>query len=92
MSSQSKALKTHRRRQKRQGLARVEVTVRQQDVPLVRDMAKALRDPRGAAAARAMIRMHFAGKAPDFKEFLASAPLEGVDLSRPLDFGRDIEL
>ena len=26
-----------------------------------------------------------------FKELLASAPLEGVDLTRPLDFGRDVD-
>ena len=28
----------------------------------------------------------------DFKEFLAAAPLEGVDLERDRDYGRDIEL
>jgi antitoxin Phd len=28
----------------------------------------------------------------DFKEFLTLAPLEGVDLERPRDFGRDIDL
>lgn len=28
----------------------------------------------------------------DFKEFLASAPLEGVDLERDRDHGRDVEL
>lgn len=28
----------------------------------------------------------------DFKEFLASAPLEGVDLERNRDDGRDIDL
>lgn len=27
-----------------------------------------------------------------FKEFLASAPLEGVDLERNRDYGRDIDL
>ena len=27
----------------------------------------------------------------DFKEFLASAPLEGVDLKRDRDCGRDVE-
>ena len=27
----------------------------------------------------------------DFKEFLASAPLEGVDLERDRDYGRDVE-
>jgi len=28
----------------------------------------------------------------DFKEFLASAPLEGVDLERDRDYGRDVHL
>ena len=28
----------------------------------------------------------------DFKEFLTLAPLEGVDLERSRDFGRDIDL
>jgi hypothetical protein len=87
-----KAVQHHRQRQKRQGLTRVEVTVPGRDAALLRDVAKALRNPKGAAAARAFIRMHLVGRTPDFKEFLASAPLEGVDLTRPLDFGRDVEL
>ena len=28
----------------------------------------------------------------DFKEFLALAPLEGVDLERDRDYGRDVDL
>jgi len=31
-------------------------------------------------------------KRPDFKEFLASAPLEGIDLTRERDYGRRVEL
>jgi hypothetical protein len=27
-----------------------------------------------------------------FKELLANAPLEGVDLTRPRDYGRDVDL
>jgi len=92
MSAPAKALKTHRQRRKRQGLTRVEVTVLNRDAELVRDVAKALRDPKGSEAARAFIRMHLADRTPDFKEFLASAPLEGVDLTRPPDFGREIDL
>ena len=30
--------------------------------------------------------------AMSFKEFLAAAPLEGIDLTRPREFPRDIEL
>ena len=92
MSASAKSLKSHRQRQRRQGLTRVEVTVNRNDVELVRNVAKVLRDPKGAPAARSFIRMHFADSGPDFKEYLASAPLEGVDLSRPLDLGRDINL
>lgn len=92
MSTPAKTLKSHRQRQKRQGLIRVEVTVHNRDADLVRNVARALRDPNEAPSARALIDAHFAKEAPDFKEYLASAPLEGVDLTRPLDFGRDIDL
>ena len=38
------------------------------------------------------LRRRFASPAVGgFKELLASCPLEGVDLARPRDFGRDIE-
>lgn len=85
-----KAVKSHRARQKRRGFTRVEVTVHKQDAMLIRDVAAALGDPTQAAQTRALIRNRF--QKMDFKEFLASAPLEGIDLTRPPDFGRDIEL
>ena len=90
MKRQAKAVKSHRLRQKRQGFTRVEVTVKKQDAPLIREVAKALSDPAQATHTRALIRGRF--EKMDFKEFLASAPLEGIDLTRPLDYGRDIEL
>jgi hypothetical protein len=68
----------------------VEVTVHKQDAGLIRDVAAALSDPAQAAHTRTLIRNRF--QKMDFKAFLASAPLEGVDLTRPLDYGRDIEL
>jgi hypothetical protein len=92
MKSQRKALKSYRLRQKRQGIARVEVRVRKEDASLVRDVVKALCNPEQAREARAVIRTYFGTKKPDFKEYLMMAPLEGVDLTRPLDYGRDIEL
>lgn len=64
----------------------------EKDADLVRSMARALRDPKEAAAARALIQTHFSGETPDFKDYLSSALLEGIDLSRPLDFGRDADL
>ncbi len=90
--SSAKALKSHRHRQKRRGLTRVEVTVRSQDVPLIRDVAKALNDPAQANTARMLIRANLRFRSMGIKELLASAPLEGVDLDRPKDFGREIDL
>lgn len=48
-SSTRSALAAHRRRQKRRGLARVEVQVPRQDAELVRAVARELRDADGAA-------------------------------------------
>lgn len=91
-NSQRKALAIHRRRLKRRGIARLEVRVRQDDVPLVKNIVEALADPAREAAARASLREQFgAGRAKGLKALLAGAPLEGVDLSRERDFGRDSE-
>jgi hypothetical protein len=92
MSAEAKALRSHRQREKRRGRARVEVTVRSEDAPLIRDVAKALNDPTQAAIARMLIRENLRFRSMGLKELLASAPLEGVDLSRPRDFGRDVDL
>jgi hypothetical protein len=37
-------------------------------------------------------RKGYAGKAEGLKALLASAPLEGIDLGRDRDFGRDVRL
>lgn len=92
MKSQVKAVKSHRLRQRRRGLSRVEVTVQKQDAPLIRDVAKALNDPSQARAVRMLIREKMRFRSMGLKELLVSAPLEGVDLTRPLDFGREVEL
>ena len=82
-----------RRRLKRRGVVRVEVHVPKGDAPLVRGVARALADPSRATEARALLRERFGGdKAVGFKAFLASAPLEGVDLTRERDLGRDVTL
>jgi hypothetical protein len=88
----AKALKSYRQREKRRGRARVEVMVHRQDAPLIRDLAKALNDPAQAATARMLIRENLRFRSMGLKELLASAPLEGVDLSRPEDFGREVDL
>ena len=82
-----------RKRRKRQGFVRIELQVRKEDAPLVREVAKALVDPERAREARAILNEKIAAP-PDggLKNLLASAPLEGIDLERPRDLGRDSEL
>jgi hypothetical protein len=75
------------------GLVRVEVTVRREDASLVRCVAAALSDPAGQAEARRLLRQRFARPPKvSLKALLASAPLEGIDLDRDHDLGRDVDL
>ncbi len=91
--AQRKAVANYRRRLKRQGVVRVEVKVPKSDVALVRIVAQALSDPERARGARALLKERFTEKRElSFKEFLASAPLEGIDLTREQEFDRDVEL
>jgi hypothetical protein len=88
----SKTLSAHRRRLKRQGVVRVEVNVRKDDAVLVRGVVKALNDPDQRSEVRNLLRERFGNtKSKGLKALLAAAPLEGIDLSRPRDFGRDVE-
>ena len=90
--SQRKALSAHRRRLKRRGIARLEVRVRRDDVPLVRGVVDALADPSREGETRALLRERFGtGGLKGFKALLAQAPLEGVDLRRDRDTGRASE-
>lgn len=92
-SSQRKPITAYRRRLKRRGVVRVEVHVRKGDAALVRGVAQALSDPAREAEARAMLRERFgANKGKGFKALLAAAPLEGIDLTRERDLGRDVAL
>ena len=92
-SSQSRARHSYRERLKRGGRVRCDVTVHRDDVDLIRAVAAALRDPERGGSARALLRERFgAPAARGFKELLASCPLDGLDLTRPRDFGRDIDL
>jgi hypothetical protein len=92
-SSQKNALTTYRRRMKRRGIVRLEVHVRKDDTPLVRGVVAALADPDREAETRALLRERFgAGPAKGLKALLASAPLDGIDLLRGRDQGRDVEL
>ncbi len=79
-----------RKRRQRQGFVRVEVQVRKEDAALVRDVATALGDPERETETRAILRERIATpRTGGLKALLASAPLEGIDLDRPRDFGRE---
>lgn len=92
-SQQRKSLSAYRRRQKRRGVVRLEVHVRKDDAVLIRGVAKALSDPARATEARSLLRERF-GEFPTrgLKALLAAAPLEGIDLTRERDVGRDVAL
>jgi hypothetical protein len=94
MSSRAKSsLVSHRARMARRGFVRVEVNVRKDDASLVRRVAAALIDPARQAAARRLLRQRFAEPPKvSLKTLLASAPLDGIDLDRGPDFGRDVDL
>ena len=86
-------LDSFRRRQKRQGLVRVELQVRKEDAALVRGVAKALIDPAREAEARSLLAARFATPvAIGLKALLASAPFDGIELDRTHDLGRPVDL
>jgi len=86
-------LETFRRRLKRQGIVRVEVRVRKDDAALLRSVAQALGDPGRETEARSLLRTRFATPSPvGLKALLASAPLDGIELKRPRDRGRPVDL
>lgn len=90
----SAAMVDYRRRLRSRGLQRVEVQVRGEDAPLLRAVAAALADPERAAETRVLLQRRFAPESGrSLKDLLASAPsLDDLDLDRPVDFGRPIEL
>jgi hypothetical protein len=74
-------------------MVRFEIHVRKTDAALVRGLVTALGDPERENEARALLRERFgSGAATGLKALLASAPLDGIDLSRDRDSGRDISL
>jgi hypothetical protein len=87
------AVARHRERKKREGLVRIEVRVRKEDAPLLRSVAGALVDPSRAEKTRALLRRRIAvSTQKNLKELLAAAPLEGIELERDDDWGRDVDL
>ena len=93
MTDPKSSLATHRARRAGQGFVRVEVSVRREDVGLVRAVASALSDPSREAETRKLLQQRFVAPAGvNLKALLASAPLDGIDLDRSPDFGRDVDL
>jgi hypothetical protein len=93
VSTKQNALMAHRRRQKRQGIVRLEVQVQKSDVPLVRSVVGALADPKKGAEIRTLIRERVGVSAgAGLKALLVAAPLEGINLERPRDTGRAVDL
>ena len=91
--SKPKSLSAYRRRLKLRGVMRVEVHVRKNDAALVRGVARALSDPAVEAETRVLLREHVGVvTAKGLKDLLASAPLEGLDLTRKRDVGRKVQL
>jgi len=87
------SLATYRARMERRGFVRVEVNVRKEDASLVRRVASALSDPSRQAEARRLLRQRFVEPpSVNLKALLASAPLDGIDLSRSPDPGRKVDL
>ena len=93
-AAQKKAIRNHRRRLREQGLVRVEVQASEADAPLIRSLARALReDPRKAAILRRQLRDTVGmGEAESLKALLAAAPLDGIEISRSRDRGRHVRL
>lgn len=93
MTKGTSSVATHRARRKRQGFVRVEVNVRREDAGLVRGVASALSDPSRQAEARRLLQQRFFEPAElSLKALLASAPLDGIELERNPDTGRDVDL
>ena len=87
------SLATHRAQMQRRGFVRVEVNVRKEDASLVRRVASALSDPSRQVEARTFLQQRF-GEPPkvSLKALLAAAPLDGIDLDRSADPGREVNL
>jgi hypothetical protein len=94
MSKQAKSsLAGHRLRMAHRGFVRVEVNVSKDDASLVRHVAAALSDPARQAAARILLRQRFVEPFNvSLKALLAAAPLDGIDLDRVTDLGREVDL
>jgi len=77
----------------RHGLVRLEVTVPAADAILLRHVAAALADPAQAAQTRVALHERFGAPAlVSRKRVIEVAPLDDIDLDRPRDGGRVVDL
>ena len=86
------SVRAYRERMNRQGMIRVEVLVRKEYAGLVRGVATALGDPKREVETRQILREQITPSGRGLKELLASAPLDGIDVDRLRDFGREVEI
>lgn len=93
-SAQQKAVSRYRSKQKGKGLVRLEITVPEQDRELLKVIAANLREGgRVAENTRSLLdtaNNPYVGM--NFKEFLESAPIEGLELERSGERTRDVDL
>ena len=91
--SQKKAVERHRQRQLDKGIIRMELAIPKSDKELLRATALQLRA--GGSSANqirlALVAVLDGQELINFKTFLEMIPLEGVELERSKDTGRDIE-
>lgn len=80
----------HRRRLAENAVSRLELYVAKEDIPLLRQVAAALSDPRRRTDARRLIENRFSEPKVDLKALLAATPFD-LDLGRESDSGRDVE-
>ena len=96
--TQQKALQTYRTRQTQRGIARFEVQAPESDRALLRALARRLAEGGpDAAQTRATLERLVTGEPPATGGILAAlrrSPMVGadLDLSRPREEGRDIDL
>ena len=92
-TARRKALSDHRQCMKNQSIVRLEVRGHKDNVSLIHDVVSVLEDPERANEARALLRERLgAGKPRGLKDLLAAIPLEGIDLERDHDIGRNVDL
>lgn len=91
--SKPSAVAKHRRVLRQRGLKRIELRVPAIDAELFKQIAASILGAETAKETRAYLRRRFSSaESADFKDYLASAPLEGIDLGRRSDTGRDVDL